>query len=320
MPSLVVASPNLTIDRTARIAALIAGGVLRTRTVDVSPGGKGVNVARAAAAFGVPAVVVGFTAGHTGRAVAGMLAEEDVELRSVEVAGETRSTAVLTDGDGATTVINEPGPAIEEADWAALEEAVAQRLDAASWLVCSGSCPPGAPANGYARLADLAGDRGVPTLVDSSRGHLAAAVDAGVAMVSPNLAEAEAVLDGVAGEPVEPGDRARERAESAATRLAERTSTTAVVSAGAAGLAAASDGRLYWACAPSVTVVNPIGAGDVLAGALAMGWTSGRDFRDVLAHAVAAAAASVEDPRAGRLDRARADDLLDEVAVWEVRP
>ena len=67
---MLIAGPNLTIDRTSWIPELRPGDVLRTGEVEVTPGGKGLNVARAALALGAPAVLVAFVPGHTGRAAA----------------------------------------------------------------------------------------------------------------------------------------------------------------------------------------------------------------------------------------------------------
>jgi 1-phosphofructokinase len=61
-----IAGPNLTIDRTLEIEELRPGEVLRFDGVAVTPGGKGVNVARVARALRVPALLVGFTPGRTG--------------------------------------------------------------------------------------------------------------------------------------------------------------------------------------------------------------------------------------------------------------
>ena len=55
---MLVAGPNLTIDRTAALAELRPGEVLRFDRVVVTPGGKGLNVARAARALGHPALLV----------------------------------------------------------------------------------------------------------------------------------------------------------------------------------------------------------------------------------------------------------------------
>ena len=85
---MLIAGPNLTIDRTIAIGELRPGEVLRADRVVVSPGGKGVNVARVARELRRPAVLVGFVPGRTGAAAAAMLGDEGLALR-----GDRRSPA-----------------------------------------------------------------------------------------------------------------------------------------------------------------------------------------------------------------------------------
>ena len=88
---MLVAGPNLTIDRTAVLGELRPGEVLRFDRVVVTPGGKGLNVARAALALGHSALLVSLLPGHTVRAAAALIAEEGVELSGVPCGGELRS-------------------------------------------------------------------------------------------------------------------------------------------------------------------------------------------------------------------------------------
>ena len=111
--SMLVAGPNLTIDRTLSIAELRPGEVLRFDRVVVTPGGKGLNVGRAARALGHPAVLVSLLPGRTGEAAAALIADLGVELHAVPCGGELRSTAIIQERDGRTTVLNEPGPPVE---------------------------------------------------------------------------------------------------------------------------------------------------------------------------------------------------------------
>ena len=127
---MLVAGPNLTIDRTLGIAELRPGEVLRFDRVVVTPGGKGLNVARAAHALGHPAVLVSLLPGHIGRAAAALIADEGIELHAVPCSGELRSTSVIQERDGRTTVLNEPGPPVDEREWAAYERAIQERLGA----------------------------------------------------------------------------------------------------------------------------------------------------------------------------------------------
>ena len=85
----------------------------------------------------------------------------------------------------------------------------------------------------------------------------------------------------------------------------------AVVTAAAAGAAVAAGGDTTWIAAPRVAAVrNPIGAGDVLTAMLAAALEAGDDVLTAARRGVAAAAASVEAPRAGDLDPARMAELL----------
>ena len=115
--AVVIAGPNLTIDRTLSIDELRPGEVLRFERAVVTPGGKGVNVARVARDLGADAVLVGFVPGRTGAAGAALLADEGLVVRGVEVGGELRSTAVVLERSGRVTVLNEPGPPLAPGDW-----------------------------------------------------------------------------------------------------------------------------------------------------------------------------------------------------------
>jgi 1-phosphofructokinase len=305
---MLIAGPNLTIDRTLSIAELRPGEVFV-----VTPGGKGLNVARAARALGHPAVLVGFVPGHTGRAAAALIAEEGVELAGVECGGELRSTAVVLEHGGRTTVFNEPGPPVRADDWEGYEGELRARLGEHGVLVCSGSVPPGSPPDAYGRLTALAAGGGLAAVVDASGETLAAALPARPDVVVPNLGEAEEVLGGRGGgESVEAASDARPRALAAAGALVERGARAAVVTAAAAGAALAADGVSEWLPAPAVEVVrNPIGAGDVFTSALAAALERGEPLPAAARAGVATAAASVESATAGELDPDRAGEFLD---------
>jgi 1-phosphofructokinase family hexose kinase len=309
---MLVAGPNLTIDRTLAIGELRPGEVLRFDRVVVTPGGKGLNVARAARALGHPALLVSFLPGHTGRAAAAMIAEEGIELSGVPTAGELRSTAVVQERGGRTTVLNEPGPPVDERRWADYENAVRGRLTSRSLLVCSGSVPPGAPADAYGRLTEIAHAAGGRAVVDAAGETLLRALDAAPDLVTPNLSEAEGALGLAAGgAAVQTGADARPRATAAAEALVRQGARAAVVTADAAGAAvAAGVETAEFIPAPRVAEVrNPIGAGDVLLSALAAALERGEGLSEAARAGVAAAAASVEWPTAGELDPARAREL-----------
>jgi 1-phosphofructokinase family hexose kinase len=308
---MLIAGPNLTIDRTLTLDQLRPGEVLRFSSAVITPGGKGVNVARTAQALGTRATLFGFTPGRTGAAVIELLVDEGHDVVPVAVGGEVRSAAIVLERSGRVTVMNEPGPRLGAGDWERFEAAVAARLEGERVLACSGSLPPGAPPDAYARLASLAARSGAVGIVDVTGEQLGEAVAAQAGVVTPNLAEAEGLLHGRADETVEAGDpvEVRSRACAAAAELVARGAHRAIVTAAAAGAAVADRSSVAWLDAPRATVRNPVGAGDALVGGLAVALERGDPFGWAAAFGVAVAAASVETEKAGTLDAVRAEEL-----------
>lgn len=308
---MLIAGPNLTIDRTIRLDELRPGEVLRAREAHASPGGKGVNVTCAAAALGQPAELVAFLPrGRSGEAVGAWLADAGVTLHPVPIAGEIRSAAIMLEAGGRATVLNEPGPPAGEKAWRAYAAEIESRLPQHGVLACSGSTPPGSPADAYARLVRIAAGREVVVIVDTSGPTLTGALAAGPDVVSPNLEEAEEAL-AVRGQPGAGDDAGdvRARAGAAARALVARGAAAAVVTAGAAGLALAGGEGERWLTAPRVEVRNPIGAGDALVAGLGCALERGEGLGDAVMAGMAAAGASVEETLPRRLDRTRVAEL-----------
>jgi 1-phosphofructokinase family hexose kinase len=308
--TLVVAGPNLTLDRTLAIDELRPGEVLRFTSAAITAGGKGVNVARAAGGLGAPVRLVCLAPGRTGAAAVELLCDEGLDVVAVTAPGEVRAASIVLERSGRVTVLNEPGPELPPEGWRDYERAVDEALVDAAGLVCSGSLPPGAPVDAYARLAARAREHGVFAVVDAAGPVLAAALTA-ADIVTPNLAEAENVLGGTTPDGVQPAaDEARRRAVAAAAALTERGPEVAIVTAGEAGAAAAFDGDAAWFAAPPVREVrNPVGAGDSFAAGLAVALAAGESRDAAVDAALATAAASVETDVAGRVDPARVDAL-----------
>jgi 1-phosphofructokinase family hexose kinase len=305
-----IAGPNLTIDRTIGLDELRPGEVLRAKEAHASPGGKGVNVVRAAVALGARAELVAFLPqGRTGEAVGAWLADERVALHAVPVPGEVRSAAIMLEADGRTTVLNEPGPPVSEDAWRRYADLVRVRLEGHSVLVCSGSTPPGSPDDAYARLVRIAAEHDAIAIVDAAGGTLEAALTAAPDVVTPNLAEAEEMLTGTGRLVVDATATIAERAAEAAQALVRPGARAALVTAGAAGLALAGELGERWLEASRVTARNPIGAGDALVAGLGSALESGEPDGEAILIGMAAASASVEQPLPGRLDATRVGEL-----------
>jgi tagatose 6-phosphate kinase len=303
-----IACPNLSLDRTVEVEELAIGGIHRTVATDVRGGGKGVNVARALACIGVQAPVIGWLGGRTGDAVRALLADEQIVLTSLRCPGETRSCITVLAG-GTVTVINEPGPAVDADEWNAFMRSLEDWLEPESIFVCSGSWPPGTPDGSAADAVSLARERSCRVICDTSGPQLTDALAAAPDLVTPNLAEAVALLQGGRSERVEAAPAALEDARAAAAALLRRGPRAVLVTAGAAGAALARSGEIEVFPAHPVKVRNPVGAGDCLVAGIADGLARGRELTEAVERGMAMAAAGCETFPAGLLDPERADAL-----------
>lgn len=314
---MLVVTPNLCFDRTLHVDAFEAGAIARPHTVRVTPGGKGVNVARTLGDLGQAAQLLGFVPDRDREHFVALAAEEGLDLIAVPVPGDLRCATIIIERSARATVLNEPGPATGAADADRLLTAADMTLGrrGVDVVVGAGSLPPGLPHDVYGRLCDVARSHGALAIVDAAREVLAETLAHRPDLVTPNLHEAEGLLHDRVDESSHdagPTDEVRARATGAAAELVARGARRALVTAGAHG-AAFTDGEMtFWVPAPAVTVRNPIGAGDSLVGGLAAALaTSGAelDWRQVVSQGVAVASAAVESEGAGRVDAARAREL-----------
>ncbi|MFG2653279.1 1-phosphofructokinase family hexose kinase [Streptomyces sp. NPDC048436] len=296
---------NAALDITYRVPALTPHTSHRVTEVTERPGGKGLNVARVLAAIGHDVTVTGFAGGDTGRVLHDRLTREPrVTDALVPVEGATRRTLAIVDAaSGDTTQLNEPGPTISPAEWAAFLESYEESLrgGVAAVALC-GSLPPGVPVGAYATLVRAARAAKVPVLLDTSGEALRRGVAARPDIVKPNADEL-AELTG-SHEPAQ------------ATRDARRRGAHAVVaSLGARGLLAVTPAGTWQAAPPTRVHGNPTGAGDSAVAGLLSALVEELPWPQRLARAVALSAATVESPVAGEFARSTYEDLLARVAV-----
>ena len=166
---IVTVTPNPSIDRTVTLTGpLTRGAVHRVSSVTTEPGGKGVNVARALTLAGVDATAV-LPAPATDSLVAALTASA-VRFQCVPTTGAVRTNLAITEHDGTTTKVNEPGAPLDAAALDALTLAVISAAEAASWVVLSGSLPPGVPDHWYATRGRTLAPYPCRVAIDTSEG------------------------------------------------------------------------------------------------------------------------------------------------------
>lgn len=290
---------NASVDKVAAVDRLVPGEIHRPELLSVLPGGKAVNVARAATHLGLEAVVVPVIAGHAGAWLVEALAAERIPTRPVAIPGETRTClSILDRATGRLTEVYEPGPPIDPAGWAELEAAVAAELETGghrSVVVMSGSLLAGAPGDGYARIVALARRAHARSVVDADGPVLAQAIAARPWLVRVNAGEAARATglgpDGEAG------------ALAAARALRSDGAEIAIVTRGVDGaLLVDEDGEAWRLGPPPELGPYPVGSGDSFLAGFLTGIAGGNAASEAARWAVAAGAANALHPGQGAID------------------
>ena len=290
-------APNPSIDRLVEVERLVPGSIHRPTLVRAVAGGKGLNVARAAASLGATVTAVGLLAGHGGRWLAEALEADGVAGRFAWTEGETRiCTSIADAATGQLTEVYEAGPTVSAAAWTAFEAEVAGVLASGSVdaATISGSLPPGAPPDGHARLLGLTRDAGVSAAIDGFGDVWTSVLAARPWLVKANLNEASAFARTDLADP--------EGVTRAAYEMVAAGAGAAVITQGAAGAVARLDDTTWQIGPPPALGPYPVGSGDAFFAGLVVGHLEGLGAEAALALGAGAGAANARVAGAGVLD------------------
>ncbi|MET4004954.1 MULTISPECIES: 1-phosphofructokinase family hexose kinase [Arthrobacter] len=286
-------TPNPSLDRTIELAGpLHRGEVQRATQASQHPGGKGVNIVRALTTSGIEALAL--LPGDSDDAVVRALSLESIPHLSLPIGAPLRSNVAITEPDGTTTKVNEPGPTLTEGQLADLLALTVEKSDGASWLVLAGSLPPGVPDNFYARVIEAVrgayGAQAPRIAVDSSGAPLRECLRAAPDLLKPN-GEELAELTGISTGPALEADPA---AATAAANLLLRHGVRAVLATlGSKGAVLATSSGAWHGKSPAIKARSTVGAGDsALSGyllATLRGDSPGACLQQAVAHGAAAA-------------------------------
>jgi 1-phosphofructokinase family hexose kinase len=309
---IVCVAANPSIDKLFEVDRVRVGEIHRPNALVPVPGGKGLNVARAAHALGGSVHATGILAGHAGRWLEEAFAAEGVPATFAWTEGETRASLSVADAETkGLTEFYERGDDIGPHGWSRLEEVVRGLLPGASWITASGNLPPGAPEDGYARLIGFARDAGVRTALDAREAALESGVGARPSLVKVNTEEAGWLLR------AELTTEAECRAAALEIRGRLDDDAVAIVTRGADGAVVAMPDGSALAGTLYAEGPYPVGSGDAFLAGLVTSLERGETWVDAIEHALGAATANAELPGAGRLDPRRALELAE---AAQVRP
>jgi 1-phosphofructokinase/tagatose 6-phosphate kinase len=277
-------------------------------------GGKGINVARALKSLGVPVVATGLAGGQSGLRIVERLTGEGILNDFARIEGESRTTTAVVDPTNQSyTEINEWGPSIKPEEMQLFDEKLRYLSLGASLVIFAGSLPRDVPDDFYAAAIHDLARRHIPSALDTEGEPLRLGLEAEPFLVTPNQAEAEALV----------GQEFHDDEDFvlALDQLADRGARNVLLTTEAGCYALLREDRTikrFRVEAPRIEPVSRVGSGDTLLAGFAAAWAAGRGHEDALREGVAAGAASTLELGAGRFDPREAHRLHAGVTVTEL--
>ena len=308
MSSIVTITLNPCIDESSSVDRLISDRKLRCASPRFEPGGGGINVARAVRRLGGEALAIYPAGGSAGNLLRVLLEAEGVPQLPIPIAGWTRENFnVREESAGHQYRFVLPGPPLSVDEQESCFDAVSEREPFPSYLVASGSLPPGMPPAFLARLARTTRQRGGRFVLDASGPAAEHALEEGVFLFKPSLREFLDLTRTVGADDAELAD--------AAMRLIRLGRCEAVVlSLGAAGALVVTRSLQERVAAPTVPVRSTVGAGDAMLAEIVLSLQRGRPMREAVRFGVAAGTATVTRPGTELCELADVEPLFGRMA------
>ncbi|MGP6139942.1 hexose kinase [Jeotgalibaca sp. A127] len=305
---LVTVTMNPSVDISYPLATLRIDEVNRVQKVTKTAGGKGLNVARVAAAMDFPVSTTGIIGGTIGDYIMHQLDNQEIAHDFHQIGQESRNCIAILH-EGKQTEILEAGPTISELEADSFLTHFQSLLaeQPVSVLTISGSLPQGLTAETYKEIIRLANQGNIPVVLDTSGPTLVEILEdhtLKIAAIKPNKDEL-AAIEGGAGDDL------------VSLLAKERYANVewVIVTLGSAGAFAKHHDRYYQVRIPKITVVNPVGSGDATVAGIAMAISKGLSDEDLLKTAMTTGMLNTMEATTGHVNKDNFETYFSQVTV-----
>lgn len=304
---ILVINLNASVDKKYVMDDLNKGLVMRAKSVENTPGGKGIHVANVSTILKENCIVTGFLGGKTGEFIHDKLEKYGIKQDFVNIKGDTRECLAIITKDLVQTEILEPGPEVTEEEQKRFIDKYIELLEEANIIVASGSVPRNIPKDFYKKLIDIANSKNKKFLLDTSGDLLREGIEGKPFFIKPNKDEIEFLT----GRRIESHkDAIREIKE-----FHKKGVELVAISLGAEGSVIGYKGVYYKVTVPKITAINPVGSGDSYVAGVAIGLERGYEIEDILMLASACGTANALEEETGSVKIDVVQDLLDKITI-----
>lgn len=286
------------------------GKVIRVDNCSNTAGGKGLNVARSIHILGEKVVATGFLGGYHGAYIKRLLKEEGIEQQFIDIQNETRNCINIVNSKGQSIEFLEQGAEVldtEQKKFFELFDSLVQQSDV---ITLSGSISKGMSDDIYRKCIDKIKSHQKISILDTSGNALREGIKSCPTVVKPNREELEKLLN---QKLVTEADVIM-----AAKRLYQEGISYVVISCGSEGAFLICEKGVYYGQAPNIQVVNTVGCGDTMVGALAVGFQKTMPVEERLRYSIAVSCANALHEKTGFFEKNVCDILLNQVNIKKI--
>jgi 6-phosphofructokinase 2 len=293
---------NPCIDKSSVVEKLKPESKLRCTEVVNEPGGGGINVSKALKKLETGSVALFPSGGHNGDMLCSLLRAEEIEFHAVDTKVETRENWIMLE----TATVNQyrftfPGRPVLEETMKTLVDQI--RSFSPTYVIASGSLPPGLPDYFYGLIVKNAKAVGARCIVDTSGPALQALQGKGAYLIKPNIGELCKMLNVEWLEKNEVPDAAQQA-------IRDGFAEMIAVSMGPDGAWLVSADEKYFAPAPKVEKRSTVGAGDSMVAGMTFMLQQNRPLKEIISFGVACGSAATMNEGTQLFNRADVERLF----------
>lgn len=274
------------------------------KVISRDAGGKGVNIGRALAAYGINAKNLVVLAEENGEEFARLLSEEGLELVTLSVKGRIRENMTVATDGAPETRISFSGFSAEDSLLTDVLDILATELEEGCIVTFSGRLPGGVSHGAAMAFLKELKARGAKLVLDTHALDREDIIELSPWLIKPNEEELSRYLGKC--ESIEDIIRAAEK-------LCESGVENVLVSLGARGAVLVRGDGSFTVNAPSVTVRSTVGAGDSSIAGFISGFLNGEGGYGMLKRAVAFGSAACMTQGTSAPSKEYMDEILEKI-------
>lgn len=290
MSKILTITINPAVDCSTNIEKLIPEQKLQCAQPKYEPGGGGINVSRGLKRLGSASTALFPKGGFTGDLLISLLKKEKISYEPIDTRNDTRQNFIVVESSSNQQFrFGMPGTTISPQDTQLILTAIEKLSGKMDYIVASGSLPPGANSDFYAKISRIAKKTGNRFIADTSGEALSQVAEEGAYLLKPNLRELSLLSEKETLDDTLIDEAAR-------VLIGKGKCEVIVVSMGAQGAYLVTNTIAEQVHAPTVRKLSTVGAGDSMVAGMVHSLSNGKSLQEMVRMGIACGTAATMNP------------------------